>query len=88
MWQSQLSYFNRWNRIRPFKLIKGKNGPTTFLPFNTKIGGQAGYIKDKEAICQTDNQARHVYKKVRVGKCNKFRCNKARIRAGTYITKR
>ena len=44
--------------------MKGKNGPTTFLPLNRKIGGQARYIKDKEAICPTEDQAKHIYKKV------------------------
>ena len=37
------------------------------MPLNTKIGGQTRYIKDKAAICLTDNQARHVYKKVESG---------------------
>ena len=39
--------------IRPFKLTEGKNGP--ILPSNTKIGGQARYIKDKAAISLMDN---------------------------------
>ena len=34
------------------------------MPLNTKISGQARYIKDREAICLTENQARHIYKKV------------------------
>ena len=46
------------------KLVKGKNGPTTFLPLITKIGGQARYIKDREAISLTEDQAKHIYKKV------------------------
>ena len=53
------------------KLIEGKNGPTTFLPLNTEISGQARYIKDKEAVCLMDDQARHVYKKGRIRKHNK-----------------
>ena len=32
--------------------------------FKHKIGGQARYIKDKEAICLMNDQARHIYKKV------------------------
>ena len=59
-----MSYIIRQNRIRPFKLIEGKNGPTTFLPLNTKIGGWTRYIRDKAFIYLMDNQARHVYKKV------------------------
>ena len=35
------------------------------MPLNTKIGGQARYIKDREAICQMEEQARHIYKKVK-----------------------
>ena len=56
--------FNRWNHRRPFKLVEGKNGPTAFLSLNTKIGGQARNIKDKEAICLIKDQARYIYKKV------------------------
>ena len=36
------------------------------MPFNTKIGGQAGYIKDKEAICLMKDQDRHVFKKTKL----------------------
>ena len=32
------------------------------MPLNTKISRQARYIKDKEAIWLTNDQARHVYK--------------------------
>ena len=35
-----------------------------FLPPNTKIGGSVKYVKDKENICLTANQARYIYKKV------------------------
>ena len=62
-----MSKSSKWNSIRSFKLIEGKNGPTNFFPLNTKIGGQAGYIKDKEAICLTNDEARHVYKKIESG---------------------
>ena len=34
------------------------------MPLNTKIGELVKYIKDKEAICLTDVQARHIYRKV------------------------
>ena len=40
------------------------NDPTTFLPLNTKIGGLVKYVKDKETICLTKDQARNIYKKV------------------------
>ena len=38
--------------------------PLHFLPLNTKIGEQARYIKDKEAICLMKDQAKHIYKRV------------------------
>ena len=44
--------------------MKGKNDPTTFLPLNTKIGRPVKCVKDKENICLTMDQARHIYKKV------------------------
>ena len=34
------------------------------MPLNTKIGGPVRYDKDKEAMCLTKDQARHIYKKV------------------------
>ena len=34
------------------------------MPLNTKIGGHIKFIKDKEAICLTNDQARHICKKV------------------------
>ena len=54
---------------KPFKLIKGKNATTTFLPL-TKKGGlvrfekNVRYIPDKEQKCFTEDQARHIYKEV------------------------
>ena len=47
--------------------MKGKNGPTTFLPLNINIGEQARYIKDEYVICLTEDQARHSCKKVETG---------------------
>ena len=34
------------------------------MPLNTKIGGPVKYIKDREIICLTKGQARHIYTKV------------------------
>ena len=34
------------------------------MPLNTKIGGPVKYAKDKEIICLTKDQTRHIYKKV------------------------
>ena len=45
-----------------FKLVKGKDGTTSFLPIDSKIGGKISYIKNKE------KQANYVYKEVEEGK--------------------
>ena len=50
--------------LQIIKLVKGKNDTTIFLPLNTKIGGLARYIKDREAICLMSDQGRHIYKMV------------------------
>ena len=50
-----------------FKLVKGKNGATTFLSIDDKTGGKVSYIQNKDAICLTENQASYVYKKVEQG---------------------
>ena len=42
--------------------MKGKNGPTPFLPSKEKTGGEVNYIQNKEAMCLTERQANHVYK--------------------------
>ena len=46
--------------------MKGKNDTTIFLLLNTKIGGPVKCVKDKENICFTKYQARHIYKKVQL----------------------
>ena len=40
-----------------------ENQTALFLPLNMKIGGpvKVRYAKDKEAICLTKDQARHMY---------------------------
>ena len=50
-----------------FKLVKGKDGTTSFLPIDDKIGGKISYIQNKEATCLTEEQASYVYKKVEEG---------------------
>ena len=47
--------------------IKGKNGPTTFLPLNANIDGQTRSSKHKENWYLTADQGRHVCKKVEWG---------------------
>ena len=56
-----------------FKLIKGKNATTSFLPLTKKgwqIGNNKGirYIPHKEQKCLTEDLVRHVYKKVEMDK--------------------
>ena len=51
-----------------FKLVKGKDGTTSFLPINSKTGGKISYIKNKEAMCLSEKQANYVHKKVEGGK--------------------
>ena len=51
-----------------FKLVKGKDGTTLFLPIESKTGGKVSYIKNKEAICLSEKQANYIYKKVEEGK--------------------
>ena len=55
--------------IRTFKVIEGKSDPTTFLPLNTNMGGQttSHKIKYNKNKYLTEDQARHVYKKVESG---------------------
>ena len=43
--------------------MKGKNDPATFLPLNTKIGEPVKCVKDRENICLTTDQARHIIKR-------------------------
>ena len=50
-----------------FKLIKGKNGTTPFLPFSSKKGGPVRYAKDRKALCLTEEQMRYVYMKAESG---------------------
>ena len=47
--------------------MKGKNGPTPFLPSKDKTGGEVNYIQNKEAMCLTERQADHVYKVIEKG---------------------
>ena len=61
-----MSKLSGGNSNRTFKLIEGKNSPTTFLPLNIKIGGQARNIRDEDR-CLMNDQARHIYKKVELG---------------------
>ena len=51
-----------------FKLVKGKDGTTSFLQIDSKTGGKINYIKNKEAMCLSEKQANYVNKKVEEGK--------------------
>ena len=37
------------------------------MPIGSKTGGEINYIKNRKAICLTEKQANHVYKKVEEG---------------------
>ena len=50
-----------------FKLVKGKNGTTSFLSIDENTGGKISYIQNKDTMCLTENQASYVYKKVEQG---------------------
>ena len=50
-----------------FKLVKGKDGTTSFLPIDDRTGGKVRYIQNKDAICLIENQASYVYNKVEQG---------------------
>ena len=52
---------------RVFKLVKGKDGTTSFLPIDDKAGGKICYIQNKDTMCLTEKQAHYVYKKVKEG---------------------
>ena len=51
-----------------FKLVKSKDGTTSFLLIESKTGGKVSYIKNKEAMCLSEKQANYVYKNVEEGK--------------------
>ena len=44
--------------------MKGKNDPTTYLPWKSKIGQMIRYVKDGVNICFTVDQAKYIYKKL------------------------
>ena len=50
-----------------FKLIKGRNGPTTFLPLSPKIGGQVNNNRPNVGQYLTREQANFVYRKTELG---------------------
>ena len=51
-------------RNRIFKLVKGKNGTTSFLPSKEKTGGKVNYIQNKETMCLTEKQTSTMYTKL------------------------
>ena len=51
-----MSRFLRGNKVRTFKLIESKNGPTTFLPINANISGQIKHTIDRETRYLTEDR--------------------------------
>ena len=62
-----------------FKLVKGKDGTTSFLPIDSKTSGKVSYIKDKETMCLSEKQANYVYKKVEEGNVINIKTMKHKI---------
>ena len=64
--------------------MNGRDGTTTFLPLDSRIGGQG--TDDRPTVGQflTREQKRYIYRKVETGGNNKFRNN--RTRNGTRKT--
>ena len=54
---------HRKYEARAFKLINGRNDPTTFLPLNTNTGRQIvqNNYAHKESKYLSEEQTRHVY---------------------------
>ena len=50
-----------------FKLVKGRNDSTPFLPSKVKTGGKVMHVQNREAICLTERQTDHVYKAIEEG---------------------
>ena len=54
-------------RTRTFKLIKGKNDPTTLLLLNANIGEKPKSLQIQERNFLTEDKAKHIYEKVELG---------------------
>ena len=48
--------------------MNGRDGTTTFLPLDSKIGGQVSHDRSNIGQFLTREQASYVYKKVEMGK--------------------
>ena len=47
--------------------MNGRDGTTTFLPLDSKIGGQGNHNRPSVGQFSTRGQANYVYKKVEMG---------------------
>ena len=59
--------FRGKSKSKSFKLVKGRNDPTTFLPLSPKIGGQVNNNKPNVGQYLTREQTNYVYKKIELG---------------------
>ena len=50
-----------------FKLVKGKNGTTSYLPSKEKTGGKVIYIPNKQTMCLTEKQTDYIYQAAEEG---------------------
>ena len=58
--QDNFSRTSSEENVRSFKLIKGRNGPTAFLPPSPKIGGQVNNNRPNIGQYLTREQANFV----------------------------
>ena len=67
--------------------MEGKNGPATSLPLNAKISGQSKPNRNKENRYFTEDQAKHIYKKVELGNINNISTIKQEIDQGQELNR-
>ena len=60
--------------------MNGRNGTTTFLPLDSRIGGQGRDNHPTVGQFLTREQTRYIYRKVEMGN-NKYRYDRTRNRA-------
>ena len=56
--------------------MNGENGTTTFLPLDSRIGGQVRNDRPSVGQFLTREQANYIYKNIERGN-NQYRCNRA-----------
>ena len=67
--------------------MNGRNGITTFLPLDSRIGGQGRDNHPTVGQFLTREQTRYIYRKVETEENNKYRYDRARNRARKQLNK-